>query len=158
MSATHTTLKSFTRAAVVALALGVTAIAAAPAQAAGTVQFGFSIQSPDGSSFSFGNGGFSGRHFQPRQQRRTCLADWQAANVASTRGFSHVKVKSTSRHTVKLTGWFRGHAYTMNVGRCSGKLTNIAKIQSHGNWGNQGWGHQQGWGGSHSGGHRGWNR
>lgn len=158
MSATHNPLKSFARAAVVAIALGATAIAAAPAQAAGTVQFGFNFQSPDGSSFSFGNGGFNGRHFQPRQQRRSCLADWQAANVASTRGFSHVKVKSTSRHTVKLTGWFRGQAYTMSVGRCSGKLTNIAKIQHRGNRGNQGWGNHQGWSNSYGGGHRGWNR
>lgn len=158
MSATHNPLKSFARAAIVVAALGATAIVAAPAQAEGTAQFGFSFQSPDGSSFSFGNGGFNGRHFQQRQQRRSCLADWQAANVASARGFSHVKVKSTSRNTVKLTGWFRGQAYTMSVGRCSGKVTNIAKIGRRGNWGNQGQGNRHGWSNSHGGGHRGWNR
>lgn len=138
--------KSSTRALTLAAVLGGATLASAPAQAAETVQFGFSINSGDGMSFSFGNGGFNGRQFggQREPHRQVCFADVQLRKVLRSYGFRNIDLERSRDIWVHATAERNGRDFEMDINRCTAQVANLQRVEPWG-WAG-GWGGiQQGW-------------
>lgn len=110
-----TTLKTSGRAALVAVALGVPALMAAPAQAA-PPSFNFSLQ--------FGNGfGGPGTYFDyGNGPQKMCLSDKQIFWQLSQYGFSKIKIVKSQGWKVIVVARYHGVWYQLSVDRCTGKI------------------------------------
>lgn len=118
--------KSIARAGMLAVVLGTGAVAALPAQAQ---NFNFSITSPDGLSFSFGNGGFRSRQFQPpRENRYACMSDRELRRQLSRQGFHDIRISDGRRGWVHVSAERRHARYTMDVNACTGTIANLERL------------------------------
>ena len=122
MSPFLSTLKTTAKAAVVALALGAMAMPA-PAMAQ-TFKFNFGIQG-GGSSFSFGIGK-GGQKF-----RRNCLTNNEVRRGLRRAGFEDIRF--VDRRGVRVTviaQWDENNRwYSMDVNKCTGKVSNIERVR-----------------------------
>ena len=131
------TLKSGSRAALVAVALGAASLAAvAPTPAmAQSFRFDFGIQG-GGSSFSFGLND-RGTRF-----RRDCLTNNEIRRGLRRSGFYDIRIGGSSGRWVRVIATWEGNDrdYSMRVHRCSGEVTDIRRIRRGG--GSPGFGFQ----------------
>lgn len=110
------------RSAMVALALGATAItgaaftAAAPAQA--QPSFGFSLD--------FGPGEF--RFGTERGRPVYCYSDNQVRRLVRSWGYDDVRVRTSNRNRVTLTGELGRRDYRLVIDRCSGRIIDRDRI------------------------------
>jgi hypothetical protein len=124
-----TALKTGLRAGIVALALGGTALVAAPVQAA-SPNFGFQL--------NFGNGGFGGGgivlHFGDDNYFDYCLTNSQIRSALRNKGYSYVKIVKESNNTNKVwaIGKKYGDWYQLRVDRCTGKVDRVEQIYPDG--------------------------
>lgn len=123
------TLMSTVKAGAVALALGATALAAMPAQAA-PPSFQFSMD--------FGNGGGPGMKFNfGNKHSKMCLSDKQIVWQLQDYGFKKIKIwKSKGYQAVVVARW-HGDWYQLLVDRCTGKISK-APIQKYKGFGDPG--------------------
>lgn len=131
----NTRIKSIGRIVLLCTILGVTAISTAPAQArdnSGTIQFGFSINSGNG-SFSFGNGGFNGRQFgeQQRPRRNHCMSERQMKKVVRYHGFRKIRVQESRGRLSKVVAKRDGRKYVMRVNRCTAEISNLHRVRKN---------------------------
>lgn len=118
------TLKSSTRAAVVAIALGASAFTALPAQAAPTSSF----------TLQLGNGGQSGGNITLQFGNNFlnfCLTNGQIKAQLYNHGFRKIEIvkKLNSRKVVAVARYY-GTWYEMRVDRCTGKVDKIKKLHN----------------------------
>jgi hypothetical protein len=124
-----TTLKTGIRAGIVALALGGTALVAAPVQAA-QPNFGFQLNFGNG---GFGNGGIV-LHFGDDNYFDYCLTNSQIRSALRGKGYSQVKVVKESNSTNKVWVIYRddGDWFQARVDRCTHKVDRVEEIYPHG--------------------------
>ena len=121
------TFKTGTRALVVSALIAATAVAgAAPAQAQ-SFNFNFGING-GGSSFSYGLGS-GGKKF-----KRDCLSNREIRRGLSDAGFYDIEIRGASGVRVRVVATWEDNDrdYSMNVHRCSGKVTDIQRIRGGG--------------------------
>lgn len=122
------------KAAVVALALAGTAIAAVPAQAAQPT-FGFSLNLGGG---NFPGGGGIVLHFGDDDYWDYCLTNRQVIRGLNDRGYSRVKIVKEFNNSNKV--WAIGRKYgdwfQMRVDRCTHKVDRVREIHPIDNNGN----------------------
>jgi hypothetical protein len=125
------TLKSTGRAAILAIALGATALTAAPAYAQrgggpglsfelnlGGGGGGFSIQGGDSSRRGGGGGDFS----------LFCLSNSQIRSGLRDYGFRNVDIgRSLGNNRVRVTARYDGDWYSMRVNRCTGRVDQVRR-------------------------------
>lgn len=128
-------VKSVGRAAILSAFIGLGLFTAVPAQARdhnnnGTIQFGFSFNTGNG-SFSFGNGGFNGRQFgdERRHRRDSCLSDRQVLRALSHQGFRHIRMDYGRGPFVFVEARRNGRSYEMDVNRCTAEITNMHRVR-----------------------------
>jgi hypothetical protein len=131
MSQILSTLKSGSRAALVALALGAASFAGAatPAMAQPTFNFDFGISGGDSNfSFQMGKGGV--------RIKRACLDNNEIRRGLSRSGFNDIRIGNRRGNKVQVVAEWRrdGRDYSMNVDRCTGRVTDIQRVR--GGWGN----------------------
>ena len=134
------TLKSGSRAALVAVALGAASLAAvaptsAMAQSSPSLRLDFGIQGGT-NSFSFGLND-RGIRF-----RRDCLTNNEIRRGLRRAGFEDIRIGSSSGRWVRVVAeWSdNGRDYSMRVHRCTGEVTDIRRIRRGG--GSPGFGFQ----------------
>lgn len=126
-------LKSGVRAAAVAVALGATALVAAPAPAMAqglSFNFDFGIAGGDNSaSFELNSRGV--------RVRRDCLSNREIRRGLSRAGFDDIRFIDESRRRVFLIAeWEENNRdYSMNVHRCTGRVTDIEPVRRRPNSG-----------------------
>ncbi|HVY52044.1 MAG TPA: hypothetical protein VHA07_10865 [Devosia sp.] len=110
-----TTLKAGGRAAAVAAAISMTALAAAPAQAA-PPNFSFSL--------NFGNGyGGPGVYFNyGNTPKKLCLSDRQIYFQLQDYGFHRIKIVKSKGYNVVVIARYQGDWWQLVVNRCTGKI------------------------------------
>ncbi|MGV8856722.1 MAG: hypothetical protein ACOH2L_19060 [Devosia sp.] len=127
MAFTGTSLKSITRVAAVALALGASSLMAAPAFAQNG-SGGFSIE-----MHSNGGGGFgdSQRHGRNNgwddNARQRCLSDREVTRGISAYGYDRVEITRQRGDRVELQAVRGSWAYTMRVDKCSGQVDRLQR-------------------------------
>jgi hypothetical protein len=137
MSLMFTKFKTAGRAAVLAVVLGASALTAMPAQAApGDPSFNFNLQLPDGGNLQLGTGNQNrpAPGFRPGPGRPDfCLTDRQIRFQLGDNGFDNVRVgRDLRRGWVEVFATNRRGAYTMQVNRCTGQVSNIQRIRRNG--------------------------
>lgn len=130
-----TRVKNIGRVVMLCTIVGITAISTAPAQArdnSGTIQFGFSINSGNG-SLSFGNGGFNGRQFgeQQRPRRNHCMSERQVKKVVRYHGFRKIQVQESRGRLSKVVAKRDGRKYVMRVNRCTAEISNLHRVRKN---------------------------
>lgn len=118
------------RAAMVAVALGATAITgaaftAAPAQAQPGPSFGFSLD--------FGPGEF--RFGTDRGRPVYCYSDNQVRRLVRSWGYDDVRIRNANRNRVTLTGELGRRDYRLVVDRCSGRIIDRDRTDRRGGGG-----------------------
>lgn len=141
-----TNLKRAGRVLAVAAVLGAGGLAAAPAQAAPSLNFQLGIGN-DGSVITFG----TGRTPRGVQPIKKCLTNRQIERGLERHGFDDADViRNLSNTRVLVRADWGRYDYEMKVNRCSGKVYDIERIRraprpDH-NWPNHGWGNNNGFG------------
>ena len=146
------TLKSTGRAALIAIALGGTALAAMPAQAAEPTG-GFTLQFGNGGYNGGYNDGYNGPHngsgygfgfgddrariqlrFGDDGYRDRRLTNSQVVRGLEWRGFDNVKIvkKLSNKKVVAIGKWGRSW-YEMRVDTCTGKVDKVKKVKQRSN-------------------------
>jgi hypothetical protein len=118
------TFKASGRAAVIALALGSTAMVAAPAPAMA-----------QSFSFQFGNDNFSfgiGSNNDGVRFRRLCLTDRQIRRGLRDEGWEDIRFIDRDGNWVRVVArWDENDRYyTMRINRCTGKVRDIERVRS----------------------------
>ena len=129
MTSIRTSFKSFTRAAVVAVALGASTLTAAPAFAQ-EAPSGFSLQLPDGEgqstqrSQTFGQGGWDDEYgFR-------CLTNREVRRGIAAYGFSRVEItREMRRDRVEVRAVYGNWLYSMRVDKCTGEVDRVQRIR-----------------------------
>jgi len=142
-------VKNTSRAAVVALALGASAMTAMPAMAQGqgggpamSFQLDLGNGGGGGDAQTFGPQG-QGRVFAPdhrpgHRPGRFCLDDRQIRRGLSAYGFDNVRVRrDIGRNRVEVTAAYGRGFYSMRVDRCTGYVDRIQRIRTGGGFGFQ---------------------
>jgi hypothetical protein len=123
------TFKNTGRAAVVALALGATAFAAVPAQAAPSSSFSLSLNGGSGNSVTFGNGNVQ-LHFGDYDDYYSCLTNSQVKKGLAKYGFKQIDiVKKLKGDRILVVAKHGGSWYEMRVDKCSGKVDKVKKLK-----------------------------
>lgn len=137
------TLKTGSRAAIVALTLGAAAFTAMPAQAQ-SFNFDFGITGKGDPSLSFGvNSGKPG----DRNFRRACLSDRQIVRGLRDADFRDVQIgDNLGRNRVEAFGRYGRSWYSMRVNRCTGAVDQIERMRRGGNFGGNGGNNNGGFG------------
>jgi hypothetical protein len=130
MTSIHTSFKTVTRAAVVALALGATTLSAAPAFAQGAPS-GFSLQLPGNGdtqrSQTFGDGP-QGNHWDDDYGFR-CLTNREVRRGIAAYGFRRVEiVRELRRDRVEVRAVYGNWLYSMRVDKCTGEVNRVRRI------------------------------
>jgi hypothetical protein len=133
------TIKTTGRAALVAAALGATALTAVPVQAAEpsgsfSLQFGPGSGGPMhfGEGFRFGNGNIT-LHFGDRNFFKFCLTNRQIERGLERRGFDHVRIVRSGERKVIAVGKWGSRWYEMRVDRCTGKVDHVKRVKQRTN-------------------------
>jgi hypothetical protein len=133
------TLKTTGRAALIAVAMGATAITAMPVQAAEpsgsfSLQFGTGMGGPMhfGQGFKFGNGNIT-LHFGDKNFFNYCLTNRQIERGLDRRGFDNVRIVKSGERRVVAVGKWNGRWYEMRVDRCTGKVDHVKRVKQRSN-------------------------
>jgi hypothetical protein len=133
MTSIHTSFKTITRAAVVALALGATSLTAAPAFAQGAPS-GFSLQLPGGNgdtqrSQTFGNGPQGNHGGWDDDYGFRCLTNREVRRGIAAYGFRRVEiVRELRRDRVEVRAVYGNWLYSMRVDKCTGEVNRVRRI------------------------------
>lgn len=123
-----TTLKTGSRAAVVALVLGASVFSAAPAFAQSQPSFNFQFGIGGDGRPSFGVGVDSGRPIRPQ----VCYSDRQIVRALRDEGYRDVEiVRELPRNRVGVVAREGRAYYSMRVNRCTGEVDRIERIRSY---------------------------
>jgi hypothetical protein len=128
-------LKTSSRAAVIALALGASALTAMPAQAApGEPSFNFQLGIGGGGGNSFDlQLDSNGKKKPGKFPINICLSDSQIERGLRDYGFRNVDViRHLSKNRVQALGDWNRKTYIMTVNKCSGQVTDIKRVYRHG--------------------------
>lgn len=126
-------LKRFGRAAVLAMVLGSTSIAALPAQAASathnsSANFSFSFSS-NGVGFTFGNA-HRPRYAERYQHRRQArLSVKQIRRLLHREGFRQIRARKVFRNSVVLVAKKRWRTYIVRISRKDGHLISLRQVR-----------------------------
>ena len=130
MTPISASFKTFTRAAVVALALGATTLTTMPAAFAQESIGGFSLQVPGAEgqgterSQTFGNGGWDDDY------EYRCLTNREVRRGIAAYGFTRVEItREMSRDRVEVRAVYRNWLYSMRVDKCSGEVNRVRPIR-----------------------------
>ena len=133
MTSIHTSFKTITRAAVVALALGATTLTAAPAFAQGAPS-GFSLQLPGGDTqrpqtFGIGNGPQGNHGGWDNDYGFRCLTNREVRRGIAAYGFRRVEiVRELRRYRVEVRAVYGNWLYSMRVDKCTGEVSRVRRI------------------------------
>lgn len=135
MNLISTQIKIITRAAVVALALGATALSAAPAMAQDAPS-GFSLDVP-GAAAAPGaerSGTFAPGEYYPdggwEDDYYRCLTNREVRRGIAAYGFSRVQItRDLGRDRVEVRAVYRNWLYSMRVDKCSGDVNRVRPIR-----------------------------
>lgn len=120
------TLKASGRAAIVALTLGASMIAAAPAMAQPSFNFQFGV-GPDGKP----SVGFGVDSDGDRRPIRICMTDRQIIRGIRDEGYRDVQiVRELSRNRVGVIARDGRVWYSMRVNRCTGEVDRIERLRN----------------------------
>ena len=136
-------VKNTSRAAIVALALGASAMTAMPAMAQGqgggpamTLQLDLGNGGGNrGEAQTFGPQGQGGRVIVPDHRpghgpSRFCMDDRQIRRGLSAHGFDNVRVRrDLGRNRVEVTGAYGRWTYSMRVDRCTGYVDRMERMR-----------------------------
>lgn len=114
------TFKTTSRAAIVALTLGVTAMSAAPAQAQ-SFNFEFGIKG-GGNNFAFGFE--KGKKF-----KRECLTNSEVRRGLQREGFDDIRFVDRKGVRVKVVADYGRRTYAMTINKCTGRVTDIERLR-----------------------------
>lgn len=136
MTPIRTSFKAFTRAAVVALALGATTLTTVPAAFAQESIGGFNLQVPGAQgqdtqrSQTFGNGPQGNQGGWDDDYGFRCLTNREVRRGIAAYGFSRVEIsRELSRDRVEVRAVYRNWLYSMRVDKCSGEVSRIRAIR-----------------------------
>ncbi|WP_240233517.1 hypothetical protein [Devosia lacusdianchii] len=144
MNLISTQIKTVTRAAVIALALGATALSAAPAMAQDAPS-GFSLDVP-GAAAAPGAGAERSGTFAPGEYYPDggwdddyyyrCLTNREVRRGIAAYGWSRVEItRDLGRDRVEVRAVYRNWLYSMRVDKCSGEVNRIRPIRRvNGGW------------------------
>ena len=131
MTSLHTSFKTITRAAVVALALGATTLTAAPAFAQDAPS-GFTLQLPGGDtqrSQTFGNGPGPNHGGWDDDYGFRCLTNREVRRGIAAYGFRRVEiVRELRRDRVEVRAVYGNWLYSMRVDKCTGEVNRVRRI------------------------------
>lgn len=132
MTPISTQFKTLARAAVVALALGATAMSAAPAYAQSGPSSSFSIEIPGGGGgMTFGEGQGTQRHggWDDDYEYR-CLTNREVRRGLAAYGFRRVQiVRERGRDRVEVRAIYGNWLYSMRVDKCTGYVDRVQRIR-----------------------------
>ena len=135
MTPISTSFKTFTRAAVVALALGATSLTTMPAAFAQESIGGFSLQVPGAEgqgnqrSQTFGNGPGNNGGWDDDYDFR-CLTNREVRRGIAAYGFTRVEIaRELSRDRVEVRAVYRNWLYSMRVDKCTGEVNRLQRIR-----------------------------
>ncbi|MDB5505647.1 MAG: hypothetical protein JWR75_285 [Devosia sp.] len=130
------TFKTTARAAMIAVALGATTLAAAPAQAGSSPLGGFSIQfgTGGGGNFGFGfDGGSKYHHDDYEPDYSECLTNSQIRKGLQKYGFHNVQIgNELNGQRVRVYAQYGNWIYKLRVDRCNGRVDQIQKYKKAG--------------------------
>ncbi|KKB83674.1 hypothetical protein VW29_13270 [Devosia limi DSM 17137] len=135
MTIMQSKFKTFTRAAVIAIALGAAAVSAVPAMAQEAPQ-AFSLQLPGGQGGGaetfgaqrHGGGGWGGNHGGGWAQR--CLTNREVRRGLADYGFRRVEVtRELRRDRVEVLAQYGSWDYAMRVDKCTGEVDRIERLR-----------------------------
>jgi hypothetical protein len=122
------TLKASGRAAIVALTLGASVMAAAPAMAQPSFNFEFGIGSDGKPSVGFGVDSDGYGRIRPQ----VCLTDRQIIRGIRNEGYRDVQiVRELSRNRVGVIARDGRTWYSMRVNRCTGEVDRIERLRRY---------------------------
>ncbi|MDP2778964.1 hypothetical protein [Devosia sp.] len=128
MAFNGTAFKSFTRAAVLAMALGASSLMAAPvfAQSGST---GFSIEfNTGGASQNFGGQRHDRRTGWDDDYRQRCLTNRDVARAINGYGYNRVEiVRELRRNRVEVEATRGNWIYAMRVDKCTGQVDQVQR-------------------------------
>jgi hypothetical protein len=117
-------MKSTGRAAIIALALGASAVTAMPAQAQSgnpSFNFQFGIQGGgDNFSYRFDNG---------RRLKRECLTNNEVRRGLRRLGWDNIRFVDRRGVRVKVVADWGSRTYAMTINRCTGRVTDIERLR-----------------------------
>ena len=109
-------IKTATRAAILAIALGGAAVTAMPVQAQPSVEFGF----------HFGNGG-GGWHIG--RPDRYCMTDRQVRRLVRAHGYDDIRFTDRRGRIVQVRAERGRRDYRITVDSCRGRIIDIDRIR-----------------------------
>ena len=121
--------KTVIRAAIVALALGGSAIATIPTQAQQGPAFSFNLNIPGGrGDLTFGGGNAFGNQSGPAGHR--CLTNREIRRGIEANGYERVEIKrELQSNRVEVAGQNGNWLYSMRVDKCSGEVDRLQRIR-----------------------------
>ena len=121
--------KPIIRAALIALALGSSAIATIPTQAQQGPAFSFNLNIPGGrGDLTFGGGNAFGNHSGPGGYR--CLTNREIRRGIEANGYERVEIKrELQSNRVEVAGQNGNWLYSMRVDKCSGEVDRLERIR-----------------------------
>ena len=128
------TLRNLVRAGAVAAALGVSALAALPAQAAPPMYYPH-MHHHFGHGFWPGPyfgwpGGYWGYYPQP-YPRAVCMTDWQVRSSLSARGYYNISLYAPRGPVIGAEAMRGGWLYALRVDRCSGAIVSAHRVRRY---------------------------
>jgi len=120
------TFKTGSRAAIVAVILGASAVAAMPAQAAPNFNFSFNMNDGNGVQFGFGNG----------PKKNYCLSEKQIFWQLKQSGWDNVKILKNKGPKVLAVAQWHHKWYQLVIDRCTGEVTKkpVKKFNNNSNF------------------------
>lgn len=139
MTILNTQIKTLARATVIALALGATALTAAPAIAQDAPS-GFSLEIPgapggggDAQTFDQGTQRHGGNWDDDYGWEYRCLTNREVRQGIAGYGFRRVEItRELGRDRVEVRGVYRNWLYSMRVDKCTGEVTRVRPIRRAG--------------------------
>ena len=130
MTSLTSSLMKSGRAALIAIALGASAVTAMPAQAQSQPSFNFQLGiGNDGNVMSFGMGTNDRKRYRPIRQ---CISDREVVRGLRHQGFRNVDViRNLSRTRVAVVGSWHNGDYSMKVNKCTGEVYDIQRLRKH---------------------------
>jgi hypothetical protein len=120
------TFKKIAGAATVVLAIGATALTAAPAQAQ-SFHFGIGTNNGSGPNVQFGIG--NDDHRPGDRPGRYCLSSGQLRGELRDQGYRNVRIDSVGRFRAEATGVKSGWLYRITLDACRGNIIDRDRIR-----------------------------
>lgn len=126
-----TNFKTTARAALAAFVIGSASLAAMPAQAQGTANFGFSFNSGNGLSFSITEGQGQRKSVKKKRHQRACLNNQSIRRDLRNSGFRNISFNNGNNNRVRVSAVRGRWVYKLRVNRCNGNVATLDRKRVH---------------------------